>query len=162
MFDIPTFLTYRAVAEGTSSNDQSASRVALLVSLLNMDLIPGMLIARALAGSPAPVKANGGLILGRGRHRGRRGQALLAPRARVKVPAVHHLSDPERISAHLHEHKLRPLIHREPMPEIKVPRVLRQWPEVDTEVDEGAEINVLLLVPEDSRPEPEPRSPTRR
>jgi hypothetical protein len=170
MIDLTRFLTYLLLAQNADSDAEGAGRAALLTSMLDVDLPTGAVLVSAIAGglasppSPTTTPAGGKGLAGlRGRGRGRRGHAKRAARAKVKVPSVRHLSDPEQIHAHLHQHKLRSLVHREAMADIKTPRVVRQWPDADADVDEGAEINVLLLVPEDGRrDEAETRPPTRK
>jgi hypothetical protein len=167
MIDMTRFMMYLLLAQNVDADAEGASRAALLTSMLDVDLPTGAVLVSAIAGSlapsPSPAGPAGGKGLGGLRGRGRRGHAKRAVRAKVKVPSVRHLSDPEQIHAHLHGHKLRPLIHREVMADIKTPRVVRQWPDADADVDEGADVNVLLLVPEDGRrDEVEIRPPTRK
>lgn len=154
-FDLTKFLVCRAIAENVDPDTPGANRLALAASLLNMGLAQSAVLASVLAAGQAP-RAQG---VARGRWRGRRAGA---PTAKVKVPNVHHMSDPRQIHDHLREHKLQSRIDIEAMAEIKSPRVLRQWPEADADVDEGAEINVLLLTPENGRHGDAERRATRK
>lgn len=167
--DLTKFLLCRAIAENADADTSSADRVGLLTSMLGKDLGTSAVLAYVIAENQAPsVAADGegsGTTVARVRPRGRRGRRgrPAATSAKVVVPSVRHMSDPQLIQAHLHEHKLQARIDREAVPDLKTARVLRQWPEKDTAVDEGTEISVLMIVPEDGRhAESESRSPTRK
>jgi hypothetical protein len=167
MIDMTAFLTYFAIARNKDPDTGSAGKAALLTSMLNLDLLPGVLVASALANNLAPPTATtpvpSGGIFGRRHRRGRHGLPAPVGRARIRVPNVGDMSDADEIHAHLSRHRLRPLIHREAMAEIKTPRVLRQWPEADADVLEGEQINVLLVVPVGiPHAEPEHRAPNRK
>jgi hypothetical protein len=147
-FNAMNFLLFRAIADRNLDTPQ-ADRLALAVSLMNMGLMQSVVLTSLLAqSSDGQGSSTTGVSV-----RGRRARSLAAPTpaAKVKVPSVRHMSDPKKIDEHLHEHRLRTRIHREAIAEIKSPRVLRQWPEADEDVDEGAEVNVLLLIPEEAR-----------
>ena len=159
-FDLTTFLVCRAIAENADPDTQGANRLALAASLMNAGLAQSAVLASVLAARQAPPAQSAALAPSR--RRNARPLAAGKPAARVKVPSVRHMSDPRQIEDHLRERKLRPLVHRAPVTEIKTPRVARQWPEADEDVDEGAEINVLLLVPEEGKDEAEPRVPARK
>jgi hypothetical protein len=145
---IPKFVTLRAIASSADPDTGSADRAALAACFLNMNLLQSAIVARALAqrqaqGSGSPVSERG---IGKRRHRHRENTA-----ARVRVPNVRELTDLGAIEKHLQDHKLRAEIHREVVPEIHAPRVLRQWPAPDSEVLEQSQIRVVLLVPEDGK-----------
>lgn len=70
-------------------------------------------------------------------------------RRKVRVPKLDELASAREIHEHLQRHKLEPRVHRETVPGILAPRVLRHWPGPDVEVDEGTEIDVLFLVPDE-------------
>jgi len=162
-FDLMKFLLCRAIADNADPDTPGADRVALVTSLLNMGLVQSAVLTSVIAAGQAPPPRALGAANVRSRSRWGRSAAPITSAAKVKVPSVRHMSDAKQIHDHLHEHKLRPMIHRETIPEIKTPRVLRQWPAADEDVDEGAEINVLLLVPEESgHGKAEPRGPNTR
>jgi len=161
-FDVTTFLLCRAIAENADPDTPGADRLALVASMLDLGgPLQSALLTSALARGQAPA-TNGETPVAALRTGHRRRRALASPAA-IKVPSVRHLNDAEQIHAHLQGHKLRPVIHREMIPEIKVPRVLRQWPEADSDAFEGADVNVLLLVPEGApHAESESRPASRR
>jgi hypothetical protein len=158
--DLTKFLVCYAIAGNADPDAPQATTLALATSLLDMSLVQSavvtQMVAQSLAPGQKPVAQMGSVLPAApfgsrprfSRLRGRRARAMAA-RARVKVPSVRHMANPADIHTHLHEHKLRPVIHREQLAEIKEPRVLRQWPEAGADVMEGTEVNVLLIVPEE-------------
>lgn len=168
-FDLTTFLVCRAIAENEDPDTPGADRLALAASMMNMGLAQSAVLASVLAAGQAPPAQSAAPVTSRraaparSRRQSARSLAARKPAARVRVPNVRDMPDPKQIEDHLHERKLRPVVHRERVPEIKSPRVVRQWPEADEDVDEGTEINVLLLVPEEgSKDEAEPRAAARK
>jgi hypothetical protein len=156
-FDLTKFLVCRAVAENADPDTAGADRLALLTSVMNMNLVQSALIASVLAQSQAqsiPPAGDGGAAP---LHRGRRTAPMAAysarvasSRRRVRVPRLDDLASASEIHEHLQRHKLEPRVHRETVPGILAPRVLRHWPGADVEVDEGTEVDVLFIVPEGS------------
>jgi hypothetical protein len=149
-FDLTKFLLCRAVAENADPDTAGADQLALLTSMMNLGLVQSAVIASVLAQSQAPPPTGNGVAAPL--HRGRRAAPMAAnsaSRRKVRVPRLDELSSASEIHEHLQRHKLEPRVHRETVPGIRAPRVLRHWPGPDVEVDEGTEIDVLFLVPED-------------
>lgn len=148
--DVPSFIFNLMIARNGDPDAAGADRIALVASALNLGQVPSALLTKVLVDNQTPPPATGTGETPSARHR--------APGMPVKVPPVHHLTAADQIEEHLQRHKLRARIDRESLPEIKAPRVLRQSPPPDTVVMEGAEVHVLMLVPEDGKPEPEVRT----
>jgi hypothetical protein len=155
-FDLTKFLVCRAIAQNADPDTAGADRLALLASMMNMNLVQSAVVASVLAQSqaPPPISTTGGgaaVAL----HRGRRappmasGADVASSPRRVRVPRLDDLASASEIHEHLQRHRLEPRVHSETVPGILAPRVLRHWPGVDTEVDEGTEIDVLFIVPEE-------------
>jgi hypothetical protein len=149
-FDITKFVVCRAVAENANPDTNSADRVAILTSMMNMGLVQSAILASALAGNEVPVPAagGGGVPSARLFSRRRRPLALAnSPVPRVKVPHIRHLKSESEIHEHLGHHHLRARIHAERAPELKEPRIIFQSPEPDEEIDPDGEVTVVLLTP---------------
>jgi hypothetical protein len=153
-FDLTKFLLCRAVAENADPNTTGADQLALLTSMMNLGLVQSALMASVLAQSQAPPPTGTGVVSPL--HRGHRAAPMAASSARVassrrkvRVPRLDDLASAREIHEHLQRHRLEPRFHRETVSGIMAPRVLRHWPEADVEVDEGTEIDVLFIVPDD-------------
>jgi hypothetical protein len=70
----------------------------------------------------------------------------------VKVPDVRHHTEEPRIHEHLGQHKLKAKVHVEPVPDVKTPLVVYQWPEHDMDADPDSEVLVVLLTPVQDEP----------
>ena len=160
-FELTKFLVCRAIAENADPDTPGADRMALVASMLNVGLVQSAVLASVLAevrrrpsAAPASVTSSGGRarLLGGGQASRQGEGAQRAPHVRSKADRGPSAGTPSAAA-------VRPRAG----PEIKTPRVVRQWPEADKDVDEGAEINVLLLVPEEGKDgAAEPRVPARK
>jgi hypothetical protein len=156
-FDLTKFLLCRAIAENADADTPDADRVALVTSLMNVGLVQSAILTRVVAERQAPPTGST-LETISPRGRGRRGRFTAAgtSAARVKVPDLAKMSNADQIRRHLEEHRLQPRIHHATIPEIKASRMARQWPAADADVDEGAEIYVFLVEPDEGGPRDPP------
>jgi hypothetical protein len=161
MLNTNNFLTSYMIASNNGLDARSADRLAILMGLMDMSQMQTAVLTSLLAGSAlASTSSSQGATPTLSRRR--RGRALAGPigAPKVKVPSVDNILEPGQIREYLQQRKLRARIHLKAIQEIRTPRVLHQWPEADADVDEGAEVHVMLLVPEEGRHgEPEARLP---
>lgn len=150
-FDLTKFLLCSALAENVDPDTAGANQLALAASMMNMGLMQTAVFAVALAQSQAQAGTTGTSSSGTpSSRRSLHGRRARAPMAKVRVPGLRQLSERKEIEDLLAEHKLEARFQEQRIPELTGQGFALHWPAEGADVDEGTEVQVMLLLPEEA------------